>query len=135
MSEAMAKFAVFGDLTDEDRALLADFLEERSFAAGRRLFGKGEQAEEVLFVTDGHVRFEDEPSGGTFGPGSVLGTFSLSSVRKRATTAEAQDDVKLLALTRESYWRLRVDYPALALSLQEALMSNLADDLEEFLAN
>lgn len=133
MIEALAKFAVFGDLSDEDLALLADFLEDRSFAAGRRVFGKGEEAEEVLFVTDGHVRFEDEPSGGTFGPGSVLGAFSLSSVRKRAVTAEAQDDVELLALTRESYWRLRGDYPALALALQEGLMSNLADDLEEFL--
>ena len=135
MSTELAKFEFFSDLSDEERAQLADFVEERSFAAGRRLFGKGEEAEELLFVIEGHVRFEDEPAGGTFGPGAVLGSFALSSVRKRAVSAEAQDDVKLLSLSRESYWRLRSDYPNLALSLQEGLLSRLADDLEEFLSN
>ena len=134
MSSELGKFEIFGDLNDEERALLADFFEERSFAAGRRLFGKGEEAEDLLLIVEGHVRFEDEPSGGTFGAGSVLGSFVLSSVRKRAVTAEAQDDVKVLALSRESYWRLRGDYPALALTLQEGLLSRIADDVEGFLS-
>ena len=134
MSVALSKFELCSDMTDEDRERLTEFLEEKRFAAGRRLFGKGDEASELLLITEGHVRFEDEPSGGVFGAGSVLGAFSLSSVRKRATTAEAQDDVHALAMSRESYWRLRSDYPALALALQEALLSAVADDVEGFLA-
>ncbi len=127
MSEVLAGFALLAELSQNERAVLRDFLELRELGAGRSLFHPGEEAAELFFVEAGRVRLElDGRVLGFLERGDNLGALALLTIGRRECAAIAHEDTRLLSLTRAAYLRLRSDAPALALTLAETILRGFA---------
>ena len=128
MKALLAKIELLKDIGDDARDQLADLFEERRLDQGRAVFRAHDEAEEMYIVAEGQVRLElDREPLGALGPGDVLGAASLVVIGRRECSAIAQTPVRLLTLTRESYLRLRLDLPQVALVLQEGILRDLAN--------
>jgi CRP-like cAMP-binding protein len=117
------EFALLQDLGDGERHRLEAYLEQRRLEPGQTVFRAGEEAAELYLVAQGRVRIDvgGRPFG-ALGAGDALGALSLVAIGARQCDAIAEDDVSLLALSREAYLRLRVDAPSLALAVQESIL-------------
>lgn len=119
------RFSLLSELVADDRRALAEFLTPREIDAGSSLFRTSEEAEDLFFVTQGSlaIRVEGQPIA-DLGAGEVVGALCLVSVGRRECDAVAAEPTQVLCLSRESYLRLRADFPGLALQLQEAVLRN-----------
>ncbi len=127
MSDPLAMFKQFEDLGAADREQLEGYLEERTHAAGDRLFPESDESNEALLLLEGSVEVESqERVCGILRAGSLLGGVSLVVIGSRECSAKALEDVRLYALTREAYLRMRVEAPALALQVQESILRSFA---------
>jgi CRP-like cAMP-binding protein len=135
VSRDLDRFALLAALCEAERDALGRYLEERRFAAGAQLFDCGEESHELLLVLEGRVRLaRGGRELGLVGAGETLGGLGLTRVGQRACAAHAAEAVRALALDRAAYHRLRVDAPATALSLQEAVARDFASAVAEALA-
>jgi CRP-like cAMP-binding protein len=134
MTAPLEKFEILREMSPEERDSLRDFLEERSFADGRAIFRRLDDADALLLLIDGRVRLESGGEDlGELAPGSALGHASLVSIGKRTCAAHAVGAVSLLELSREAYHRLRGDFPQIALALQEGLLRSFAETTRKVL--
>lgn len=131
MKEALEKFDILRDLSNDELEGLKWFVEQETLEEGRTVFTPYDEASELILLVDGQIVLElDGVPVGELGPGSALGGVSLIRIGERACTARARDTVSILKLSRESYLRLRADYPYVALALQEGIVKNLARALD-----
>ncbi len=111
---------------------LVEFLEPRTYEDGFLLFQQNQEASELLFVCDGQVALcKGGEEIACLGAGDSLGGVSLVVIGRRACEAVANGRVEVLALTRESYLRLRADYPGIALDLQEGILRQISSAARE----
>jgi CRP-like cAMP-binding protein len=136
VSAALDAIELLGAWTQTDRATLHEFLEPRDLEEGRALFRSGEESADLYFLVEGVVRLEvtQGRESGSLGAGEVLGSMSLVGMGDHVCSALAVKPGRVLVLSRESYLRLRTDYPAVALQLQEGIIARLAADLRRALA-
>lgn len=127
MSESLDRHPLLSELTAGDRRVLEEYLAPREVETGSTLFRATDEAEELLLVSDGvvSIRSEGQPIA-ELGPGEALGALCLVSAGLRMCDAVAATPSSLLCLSRESYARLRLDQPALALQLKEAILRSFA---------
>ncbi len=134
MTTPLKDFDILRDLSAEERENLQDFLEERSYDDRRAIFRRHDEAAELLLLTQGCIRLESDGEDlGELTPGSALGHASLVRIGQRACAAYAKGSVSVLKLSREAYLRLRGDYPQIALTLQEGILSSFAETVREVL--
>ena len=128
MKDLLAKVELLKALGADAREQLSEHFEERRLEEGRALFRLHDEAEELHLVAEGQLRLElsGKPVG-TLGPGDVVGAASLVVIGRRECSAIAQTPVRVLTLTRESYSRLRLEQPQVALVLQEEILRDLAN--------
>jgi CRP-like cAMP-binding protein len=127
VKDPLAQFTLLDELGKAGRLALLPYLAERSWDEGRTLFRAGEESQELLFVLDGKLRVELHGSEVcTLGPGELIGGLSLLMVGRRRCGIVATSAVRAFALERATYVRLRGDDPALALAVQEAVLTNFA---------
>ena len=135
MSDPLAAFKLFDDLGAAEREQLESYLEERTHAAGDPVFTEKEESSEALLLLEGSVEVEArERTCGTLRAGSVLGGLSLVAIGSRECSAIALEEVRLYALTRESYLRMRAEAPALALLVQESILRSFAGAVRRVLS-
>jgi CRP-like cAMP-binding protein len=136
MNEQLGRFQLLTELIESDRQSLAEFLTEKQLDPGSTLFRAAEEAEEMYFVTRGALAIKsDGGTCGEFGAGEVLGALCLVSVGLRECDAVAIEATQLLCLSRESYLRLRSDFPALALKLEEAVLRSFSSLVRNILVD
>ena len=136
MNEPLDQFSLLGEFIADDRRALAEFLTAREVDAGSTLFRASEEAEELLFVTQGALSVRSEGQIiASLGGGEVLGALCLINVGLRMCDAVATEPTQLLCLSRESYSRLRVDQPGLALQLEEAVLRSFASLVRNILVD
>ncbi len=128
MSAALKAFAPFVDLSDVERAEVADLLEERSLSPDETLFAEGDDAESLVLVVDGALAISSarakEP--GQVGAGTVLGGLALFAVGARESSVSAVERTRLLLLRREDFLRLAEDSPRTACRVAMAISAELA---------
>lgn len=126
-------FALLDELSEEERDLLAEELEEEEVIAGRALFEEGAEADGMLFVLDGALSLETREQGelGRIGPGATLGALSLVVPGRRELTALVAEPARVAWLERTAFRRLMSDSPGLAGRLLESLLRTVASDLRE----
>jgi CRP-like cAMP-binding protein len=136
VKDPLASFPLFAHLTRSDRKTLLDYLEERSYEDDSRVFGDGEEASEMLLVAEGEVRIETGGEvRGRLGKGEAIGGLSLVAIGRRACAARSAGPLRVFALSREAYMRLRTDAPPLALALQESIIRRFAGALRSALSD
>ena len=128
---------LFEHVEGEDRARLAEFIDEQRLAAGDTLFKTGEPGESLYIVRSGEVELFIKDTAGQkillaiAGPGEVFGELALLDRGPRSATAIALTDVELLELDRDDLLLLFQKSPAAALRLLAAMshMTRKADEL------
>jgi len=126
--DVLKDFRLLTELNDEDREALADLLDDKKVAQGRRIFTEGTEAEGLVLVTSGTVRIQSKRTGTVelLDAPVALGALSLVSVGPRECTVIAETPCDVLLLVRTSYRRLVEDHPRAACRLTEGIVDEAA---------
>jgi CRP/FNR family transcriptional regulator/CRP/FNR family cyclic AMP-dependent transcriptional regulator len=127
-ADALKAFPPFSDLSEGERAEIAELLERRSLSPGETLFFEGDDADAMVLVTEGAVQVESRRTreSAQLGPGAVLGGLALFAVGTRETSAAGAERAEVLLLRREDFLRLAEDSPRTACRIAMALSAELA---------
>jgi uncharacterized membrane protein len=105
--EHLFDISFFESLDDEERALLAQHLDHRSYPADTTIFRDGEPGGAMYIIHEGEVElwlFADDKTRvrlATFGPGEFFGELSLLDQEPRSATATTLRDTDVLIVDRE----------------------------------
>jgi PPM family protein phosphatase len=129
--DALANAPVFAGLDDARLNTLAKAAHERSFAAGSKIVTQGEERGLGFYVLlEGTVEVK---RGGvtvnTLGPGEHFGEMALLSSLSTPRSADvvANEDVRVLQLTRWDLKGLIESEPDIALAMMDAMMKRLRE--------
>jgi uncharacterized membrane protein len=133
----LARNELFEQLTEEDRAQLAQVVDRRELAAGATLFQAGEPGESLFVVSKGEVELFIKDTAGqkivltVARDGEIFGELALLDRGARTATALALVDTELLELDREDLLLLFQKTPEAAVRLLAAVghMTRRADEL------
>jgi len=133
----LAKNELFEQLTEEDRAQLAQVVDRRELAAGTTLFQAGEPGESLFVVSKGEVELFIKDTAGqkivltVARDGEIFGELALLDRGARTATACALVDTELLELDRDDLLLLFQKTPEAAVRLLAAVghMTRKADEL------
>jgi CRP-like cAMP-binding protein len=134
-ADALKGFVPFADLSDGERAEVADLLEARSLSPGETLFSEGDDADSLVLVTGGSLEVGCRRSreSAKLGPGTVLGGLALFAIGAREASATGAERTEVLLLRREDFLRLAEDSPRTACRVAMALSADLAGVLRNAL--
>jgi SulP family sulfate permease len=108
------------DLSAEECAALAGYLERRRYEGGRVIFHEGDPGSELFLLTAGEVSVSTTLEGGrmlrlaTFSAGVVFGEMALLDGAPRSASIIADADAVCLVLSVERYQELAREHPAIA---------------------
>lgn len=124
----LKRFAVLGDLSEEERDDVLAQLEPRLLACGETLFHEGDPSDALVLLEAGALRLTSRRSGeqAAIGPGMALGALALFAVGRREVTAVATEASSVLLLPRRAYRRLVMDCPGAACRIAESVLAELA---------
>jgi CRP-like cAMP-binding protein len=107
---------------------LLPHMARRSFKAGEVLFGKGDIANEIVYIADGQVRLQEH--GDLLGSGELIGEIGLFSPDKRRTqTIVCETDGELYQMTDEMIYRLYYQNPKLGFYFIRLIVERLLRDI------
>lgn len=101
--------AIFADLTDDERAHVAEICKEQRFKFGQTIFREGEPGNRLYIIAEGEVRISrDVPGSGeealaVLKKGACFGEMSIFDRSERSTDAIANTDTALLTITRSDF--------------------------------
>ena len=99
-----------------------------SFKAAEVLFRKGDAADSVVYIANGHVKVEGH--GELLGPGSLIGEIGLfSPENKRTQTIICETDGELYRMTDEMIYRLYYQNPKLGFYFMRLIVERLLKDV------
>ena len=135
LKDVLSEAPALRDLAFEELIALGAALEDERFEEGEELFRRGDEASQLLFIADGSIRVErDGAALGKLSAGDVIGAVALNTIGERECDAIAEGPARVLSLSRESYLRLRGDFPTVALALQEGLIREMAGNIRAAVA-
>ncbi|MAI79491.1 MAG: hypothetical protein CL917_11155 [Deltaproteobacteria bacterium] len=126
--ESLKSLPLLSDMSPSQRQSLFEQLEYRRIERGRRLVSEGSEAEGLVLVQSGRVRFEAdcEPHALIEEGPITLGRYALIRAGQRECTAFAETPCEIWRLSRTAYRRLFEDCPEVACRLLEALLAESA---------
>lgn len=127
--DALKRYALFSQLTDEEREFVVTLLEERKLGDGKSAFREGSESDGLILLESGRLKLRSQRSPGVIGTLQApdhLGAASLFSVGKREVTALADGACSVWILSRSALSRLVDDCPRAAFRLAEAVAAELA---------
>ncbi len=127
--DGLKRYALFAQLTDEEREFVVTLLEERKLGDGKSAFREGSESEGLILLDSGRLKLRSQRSPGVIGTLQApdhLGAASLFAVGKREATALADGACSVWILSRSALSRLVDDCPRAAFRLAEAVAAELA---------
>jgi uncharacterized membrane protein len=119
----LASVPLFERFNEEERALLAEQLEEENFAAGQMVFKRGDPGGAIFIVAEGEVEIFIEDSTGerivfeTAKKGEFFGELSLLDGDSRSASAQALAQTRALAVDRGDLELLFTRHPTAAMDV------------------
>lgn len=116
-----------GDETDE----VARHMTRHRFRRGQIVFHQGDPSGRLFVVVSGWVKLTRQSDTGeellidVFGPGSIFGEVSIFTNEPRTGTVTAIEPVSMSALSRDSFYKLVLSQPRIALGCLEILAARL----------
>ncbi|MFN2460251.1 MAG: Crp/Fnr family transcriptional regulator [Candidatus Velthaea sp.] len=115
--------------TDLSWEWIRPFMTRRRFKTDATIFKKGDLADEIYFILDGRVRFEE--IGVEIGIGTLFGEIAMfSPERRRMSTARVLDDALMLTISLEQVIELYERNPQFGVYLMRLTTGRLLEDLE-----
>lgn len=127
--DALKRHALFAELNDEEREVVASLLEMRKLVEGKSAFREGSESEGLVLLESGRLKLRSQRSSGVLGTLEApdhLGAASLFALGPREVTALAEGPCTLWILSRSALSRLVDDCPRAAFRLAEAVAAELA---------
>lgn len=127
--DALKRFAIFAELGDEEREVVASLLEPRRLVDGKSIFREGSESDGLVLLESGRLKLRSRRSPGVLGTLEApdhLGAASLFAFGKREVTALADGSCSCWILSRSALARLVDDCPRAAFRIAEAVASELA---------
>jgi CRP-like cAMP-binding protein len=112
LAEIIRNIPIFSGLSREDVAKVLGKMEERSFAAGAKIFGQGDQGDAFYLIQSGAVQVVVESGPGKseiiaiLGPQDWFGEMALLSGEPRSATIITVKPTSLWRLSREDWEEL-----------------------------
>ncbi len=122
-AQALASVPLFASLDADERSVLAAQAEERAWAAGARIFSRGDAGSCFYVVGQGKVEISVEATTGerrvlgTAGPGEFFGELSLLDGGPRSADATALEETQALEIDRADLAELFRLHPSAALDV------------------
>lgn len=121
--EHLGRSGMFAALGEGARRVLAERMKRRLYRSGAYIFNKGDVGISLYVIVRGRVKLVDPIESGeeiiiaVLKAGDIMGELSLFDSAPRSATAEALDDVEMLALAREDFLAAVRSFPDMALAL------------------
>ena len=128
---------IFRSLNDREIALLATFIEERSYQAGTPLFYENMKSEAMYIIVSGRIKLSKMLSEGeertltVLGAGDYFGENALLEEGPRTVSAIVLQDANLLVLKRSSFQKLIEKEPKLAMKVILGMYQVLAERIRK----
>ena len=137
MISDLKTFPLLSKLSDEDLALLASVMEERSFPAGTEILREGEEGDEMFLLLEGSVDvLKTTLYGDPYVTASLqasyhcsFGEMALIDRGKRSATVRASTACRTSCLSYETFQRFCREHPAIGLELLMSITATLVHDL------
>jgi len=119
----LAQIKLFAQLDDDERAVLAQVVHNRTVPPGQELFRAGEPGDSMFIVERGAIELFVKDTAGqkivlhTAGPGDFFGELSLLDGGSRTASATAVESTALVVLDREDLLQLFKKRPEAALDM------------------
>lgn len=127
--DALKRFSLLTEFSEEDREALAGLLEERDLPDGKSVFREGAEGEGLVLLCAGRLKLKSKRTGSVVAvleAPTHLGGASLFSFGKREITALADGPCSVQILPRSGLPRLADESPRAAFRLAEAVAGELA---------
>jgi SulP family sulfate permease len=132
---ALADIELFRGRKAQTLAALEQHMEQRRYAAGERIFARGDTGDELFLIRRGAVRIllpidaQLTHHLGTFGRGAFFGEMAFLDGEPRSADAVAFSDVDLYVLSRQTFDAFAEEHKKIALAVMEGIASVLASRL------
>jgi SulP family sulfate permease len=116
----LAEVGLLNSFSPAGLDLLRKCVTERNLATGEKVFGHGDQADELYIIRTGEIRIELPLAGreshhlATFGRGDFFGEIAFLDRGTRSADAVAGTDAMIYCLSREVFDRFAAEEPQLA---------------------
>lgn len=127
IAEELKKFSLFKSVELNELEALARLMEDQSHPQGKVLFEKDQPGDAMYLIRNGRVRiFLRDPHGNEitfrhYGPGQIVGEFSLIDDKPRSASAEAAEPLEVMILSRENFLTLLRERPILGVEMMRSL--------------
>jgi SulP family sulfate permease len=131
----LREMELFRGRKEETFVALEALMEKRAFAAGEKIFNRGDAGDELFLIRHGAVRIILPVTGklgyhlATFGRGDFFGEVAFLDREARSADAVAFTDTELFVLSRERFDALTAEHKKLAIQLLDGLARTLAHRL------
>jgi len=130
-AQALKRCALFSDLDDDDRRLLAQRSHRRQFRAGDYVCSFGDPGQSMMAIITGTIRISRPTSKGKvviladLPAGEFIGDMAVLDGRERSADCVALTNVELLVLDRRELLPFLEEHPRLCLALLKILCARL----------
>jgi CRP-like cAMP-binding protein len=129
VSDAIAKVALFSQLSKKDIKHLSSEMTERSFPAGAVICEKGKPGLGFFIIENGTASVSvDDKTVATLGPGDHFGEIALIDEGPRMAEVKADTDIRCYALTAWQFRPFVKDHPDVAWQLLQSLVQRIVRD-------
>ncbi len=132
ISEVLRNVFLLKSVSEQERLLVAPYLEEHFVEKGQIIVREGDPADSFFVIVSGKVRISSENTTLVeLGAGKHFGELALARPTKRSATVSAIEDTQLFFLTRERFHDLMKQKPDLGSRLSLALLDTVGTRLRD----
>jgi CRP-like cAMP-binding protein len=124
--ELLKGVPLFSECTKRELSAIAQLTTLVDVGAGKQLVGEGERAHEFAVLVEGTADvLQGDKKINELSPGDFFGEIALVSEGPRTATVKTTSPAVLLVLTRQAFWSLVEDMPA----IERRVLKTLAERL------
>lgn len=127
----LKRFRVLQELSEEERELVEEILEERALCDNETLFAEGDEAEFLVLVSEGKLVLTAGSESGAATAGTSFGECALFAFGTRKVRAVSEGTTTVWLLRREDFRRLVDDHPRTAFRVAEAVLSEISARVQQ----
>jgi CRP/FNR family cyclic AMP-dependent transcriptional regulator len=129
--------SIFAELTEPELTRLAEVIEKKIYARGKRIYSEGGSGGRLYVIQSGQViitrviREGEQQTLSSLSPGMYFGGISLIDGLHHSATATAGEDTELLLLDKADFERLAAENPLCGVKIHRALVQSLCEYLRQ----
>jgi CRP-like cAMP-binding protein len=121
-ADKLRSLPLFNTLSEDDRAAIAEYVDEVDVPSGERLISEGDFAYEFFVVEHGEAQVTVEGERvGALGPGDFFGEVGLMLTGRRTASVTALSPMVLVTMFEQNFRKVEQQYPEVAERLRQTV--------------